>query len=162
MYSNEHSELEHHPTQLTGQKLRSYAFALLTRRDYSKAELKEKLIKYANDAEEVNQLINELELNQYQSDERVAQLTLNSQLRKGKGPNRIKMALKAKQVETDLIRENMKEIDWLEQAYQLKIKKFGEKIETDPKLKAKQIRFLQYRGFEMDVIMKVIKKSVDE
>lgn len=32
---------------LTGQRLRSYAFALLTRRDYSKAELIEKLARYA-------------------------------------------------------------------------------------------------------------------
>ena len=52
-------------------------------------------------------------------------------------------------------------IDWVEQAYQLKVKKFGEEVEKDPKLKAKQMRFLQYRGFDLDVIMKAIQRRSD-
>ena len=84
---------------LTGQRLRSYAFALLTRRDYSKAELIEKLNRYAQNPEEVKQLVEELSEQNYQSDQRVAELTLASQIRKGKGPKRIKQALKTKQIE---------------------------------------------------------------
>ena len=38
---------------LTGSRLRSYAFAVLTRREYSKAELIEKLTLYAMDRDEV-------------------------------------------------------------------------------------------------------------
>ncbi len=55
----------------------------------------------------------------------------------------------------------MQKIDWVEQAYQLKVKKFGEEVEKDPKLKAKQMRFLQYRGFDLDVIMKAIQRRSD-
>ncbi|EPP0627757.1 regulatory protein RecX, partial [Acinetobacter baumannii] len=33
--------------------------------------------------------------------------------------------------------------------------------EKDPKLKAKQIRFLQYRGFDLDVILKAIQRKLD-
>ncbi|MEG2461298.1 MAG: RecX family transcriptional regulator, partial [Acinetobacter sp.] len=44
----------------------------------------------------------------------------------------------------------------------LKIKKYGTEVATDPKLKAKQIRFLMYRGFEMDAIMKAISRKVED
>lgn len=147
---------------LTGTRLRSYAFALLTKREYSKAELVEKLSLYAATREEVQQLVNELSENHYQSDQRVAELVVNSQIRQGKGPNRIKLALKNKQIDHQLIAADLQETDWIEQAYRLKVKKFGIAVEKDPKLKAKQIRFLQYRGFEMDAIMKAIRRTTEE
>ncbi|MCH7304414.1 regulatory protein RecX [Acinetobacter higginsii] len=147
---------------LTGSRLRSYAFALLTRRDYSQAELIAKLNQYAINPEEVAKLVEELAQQNYQSDQRVAELTLASQLRKGKGLQRIKQALKAKQLDSDLITEELQDVDWLNQAYQLKLKKFGQEVATDPKIKAKQIRFLQYRGFDMGVIMKAIARTSEE
>lgn len=147
---------------LTGSRLRSYAFAVLTRKEFSKAELIEKLAAYAASREEVINLVNELSEQNYQSDQRVADIVLSSQKRKGKGPQRIKLALKNKKINSELIQEELKAIDWVEQAYQLKIKKFGNTVEKDPKLKAKQIRFLQYRGFDMDVIMKAINKKEDD
>lgn len=80
----------------------------------------------------------------------------------GKGPNRIKLALKAKKIDSSLIQEELKETDWHEQAYQLKVKKFGAAIEKEAKLKAKQVRFLMYRGFEMDAIMKAISRKEED
>ena len=150
------------PKTLTGTRLRSYAFALLTRRDYSQAELSAKLNQYAIHADEVSKLVEELAQQNYQSDQRVAELTLASQIRKGKGLQRIKQTLKAKHLDAELISHELQEVDWLEQAYQLKIKKFGETVEKDPKLKAKQVRFLQYRGFDMDVILKAIARTSEE
>ena len=150
------------PKTLTGTRLRSYAFALLTRRDYSQAELSAKLNQYAIDAGEVAKLVEELAQQNYQSDQRVAELTLASQIRKGKGLQRIKQTLKAKHLDAELISHELQEVDWLEQAYQLKIKKFGEAVEKDQKLKAKQVRFLQYRGFDMDVILKAIARTSEE
>ncbi|WP_180176327.1 MULTISPECIES: regulatory protein RecX [unclassified Acinetobacter] len=147
---------------LTGTRLRSYAFAVLTRKEYSKADLIEKLALYAVDRDEVIKLVDELASENYQSDQRVAEMMLSSQKRKGKGPNRIKMALKSKKIDSSLIQDELKETDWNEQAYQLKVKKFGLDVEKEPKLKAKQIRFLMYRGFEMDAIMKAISKKADE
>lgn len=83
-------------------------------------------------------------------------------MRKGKGLQRIKQALKAKELDEELITEELKEVDWSEQAYQLKVKKFGIDIAKDPRIKAKQIRFLQYRGFSMDAIMKAIARTSEE
>ena len=94
MYSN--SDDQANKPLLTGTRLRSYAFALLTRKEYAKAELIEKLSLYAQDRDEVLALVEELSERQYQSDQRVAEMVLSSQIRKGKGPNRIKQALKHK------------------------------------------------------------------
>ena len=150
------------PKGLTGSRLRSYAFAVLTRREYSKADLIEKLGLYAMDRDEVLKLVDELARENHQSDQRVAEIMLSSQKRKGKGPNRIKLALKSKKIDASLIQEELKETDWNEQAYQLKVKKYGTKVEKEPKLKAKQIRFLMYRGFEIDAIIKAITRKEEE
>ena len=143
---------------LTGTRLRSYAFAVLTRREYSKKDLIEKLALYAESRDEVNTLVDELSRENYQSDQRVAEMLVRSQIRKGKGPNRIKLALRAKSIDSELAKNDMNEINWYEEAYQLKVKKYGTDVSKDPKIKAKQIRFLQYRGFEMDAIMKAISR----
>ncbi|ANF81658.1 RecX family transcriptional regulator [Acinetobacter sp. NCu2D-2] len=147
---------------LTGSRLRSYAFAVLTRKEYAKAELIEKLCLYAEDRNEVLELVDELSRENYQSDQRVAETMLSSQKRKGKGPNQIKMKLKSKKIDTALIAEELKETDWVQQAYELKVKKYGVEVSRDPKIKAKQIRFLMYRGFEMDAIIKAINCKLDD
>ena len=147
---------------LTGSRLRSYAFAVLTRKEYAKAELIEKLCLYAENRDEVLELVDELSRENYQSDQRVAETMLSSQKRKGKGPNQIKMKLKSKKIDTALIAAELKETDWAQQAYELKVKKYGIDVSKDPKIKAKQIRFLMYRGFEMDAIMKAITRQPNE
>ena len=159
---NAEQDLAPKPKGLTGTRLRSYAFAVLARKEYSKADLIEKLATWAQDRDEVLTLVEELSANHYQSDQRVAEMTVRSQVRKGKGPNQIKLALRAKHLDKELVKEDIAEIDWYEQAYQLKVKKYGTDVSKDPKIKAKQIRFLQYRGFEMDAIMKAISKKIDE
>ncbi|AMW78977.1 RecX family transcriptional regulator [Acinetobacter sp. TGL-Y2] len=162
-YSSLNDEDNPQPQQpgMKGTRLRSYAFAVLTRKEYSKKDLIEKLCLYAEDREEVLMLVDELSRENYQSDQRVAEMTVRSQIRKGKGPNRIKLALNAKSIDKALAKNDMDEIDWYEQAYMLKVKKYGTEVTIDAKMKAKQIRFLQYRGFEMDAIMKAIRKRED-
>ncbi|KGT48684.1 regulatory protein RecX [Acinetobacter sp. HR7] len=156
------SNKEERKPDLTGSRLRSYAFAVLTRKEYSKAELIEKLCLYAENRDEVVALVDELSRENYQSDQRVAETLLSSQKRKGKGPNQIKMKLKSKKIDSSLISEELKETDWVQQAYELKVKKYGTEVTKDPKLKAKQIRFLMYRGFEMDAIIKAISRKVED
>ena len=40
------------------------------------------------------------------------------------------------------------EQDWIELAKEVRLKKFGARLPQDFNAKAKQMRFLQYRGFE--------------
>ena len=150
------------PKPLTGSRLRSLAFALLAKREYSQASLRKKLLELGAISDELDPLLEELAQQNYQSDERMAGMVMRSQIRQGKGPQRIKMALKKHEIDQSLLVDELKEIDWFEEALQLKNRKFGTEISTDPKIKAKQVRFLQYRGYAMDVILKVIQHENDE
>lgn len=49
------------------------------------------------------------------------------------------------------------EVDWLQQAVEARVRKYGDSIPTDPKEKARQLRFLQYRGFGADVCFDALK-----
>lgn len=140
----------------TGTSLKNYCYWLLARRDYGRQELIDRLNRYAADEAEVIQLVDELETNKYVDDGRVANSMLNSEIYKGNGPRKIQQAFQKKKVDMELVEEKLDEIDWFQQAYDLKVKKFGEKVATDQKDKAKQIRFLQYRGFSLDLIFKVV------
>lgn len=146
----------------TGNRLRAMAFALLAKREYSKTDLTQKLLSYGADQGEVENLVEELAQAHYQSDERMAGMLVRSQIRQGRGLQRIQQALKKHDIDRELAQQELENVDWLHEAKQLKIRKFGAEATTDPKQKAKQIRFLQYRGFAMDVIMKVINSKEDE
>ena len=147
---------------LTGSRLRSYTFALLAKRDYSQGELLKKLLPLAANPEEVEALLEELMMRDYQSDQRVAEQTLHSQLRQGKGLAQIQHKLKQKQLDPELVATEIADVDWLAQAYALKCRKFGTAVETDPKQKAKQLRFLQYRGFDLQVCFAAIAKVAED
>ena len=151
-----------HQKTLTGARLRAYAFALLAKREHSQKELRDKLERYAINPDEVDVLIQELAEQHYQSDERVAKLVLSSQIRQGKGPRRIAQTLQKKSIDQEYIENDLHDIDWLEHAYQLKIKKFGLAVSKDQKEIAKQIRYLQYRGYDMDVIFKAIRREAND
>ncbi|MFW2176710.1 MULTISPECIES: regulatory protein RecX [unclassified Moraxella] len=53
------------------------------------------------------------------------------------------------------------EVDWLAQAVEARCRKYGDNIPTDPKEKAHQLRFLQYRGFGMDVCFDALKYDLN-
>lgn len=72
---------------LTGQRLRSLAFAYLAKREFSKAQLRLKLLEKDADAVEVDALLDELSNQNYQSDERMAGMVVRSNLRQGRGPS---------------------------------------------------------------------------
>lgn len=63
-------------------------------------------------------------------------------------------------IEADSIEDSNEaayEVDWLAQAVEARVRKYGNAIPTDPKEKARQLRFLQYRGFGADVCFDALK-----
>lgn len=153
------NDLPKPPGSLKGQRLRSTAFALLAKREHSKQELKSKLILYGACPEELEPLLAELTGNHYQSDERMAGMLVRASIRKGRGPARIQQELKKHHIEAELAEEDIEEVDWLQQAIELRIRKFGEALPTEQKEKARQVRFLQYRGFDLDICFKAVKQN---
>ena len=49
----------------------------------------------------------------------------------------------------------------LESAREVRRRKFGDRLPRSPAERARQVRFLQGRGFDLDVVMKVIKGGDD-
>lgn len=102
----------------------------------------------------VEDVLDALEREGYLSDERFAESFVNMRVRRGHGPIRIKNDMKQKQLASELISDAFEacEADWFELAREVRERKYGDELPTEFKEKARQMRFLQSRGFEMQHI----------
>ncbi|SJN55745.1 Regulatory protein RecX [Vibrio ruber DSM 16370] len=133
------------------------AIQLLSRRDHGRVELYRKLIAKGFDGDEVDHAVQACEQYGYLDDVRYTQGMIRHHIAKGHGELRIYQSLKQKQIDESIIAEQLAELetDWFELAKSTAEKKFGISIEAsvkDPKAYAKQVRFLQYRGFNFEQI----------
>ncbi len=139
--------------------LRVRAMRYLARREHSRAELHAKLLPHAGEGEDVNAVLDELEKHNWLSDVRAAELMVNLK-RPRFGAQRIAHGLRQKGIAESLIDEaipRLRETEF-EAASEVWKKKFGV-APHDQKEKARQVRFLQSRGFDLDVIFRVMKLS---
>lgn len=146
----------------TGARLRGLAFAMLGRREHSEQELKQKLLELEADPVEVAAIVEEFKSQHYQSDQRMADMIVRANVRKGRGPARVKQTLRERHVAPELAQDNLEETDWLALARALREKKFGAALPTEAKEKARQLRFLQYRGFDGQTCSKAVMNSVQD
>ncbi|MDN5566531.1 MAG: recombination regulator RecX [Psychrobacter sp.] len=165
-------------------RLRWLAFYYLSRREYGRAELKQKLIDKEQDPDSINALLDEFEEKGYQSDYRTTLMLIRENIRKGRGRGRIKQEFYKKKLAMpsnideliDMANTESEEfsefvddnedslvdgVDWLKLAVTARIKKYGDSIPTEQKEKAKQLRFLQYRGFKADVCFAALNYTLD-
>lgn len=124
----------------------------LARREYGQAELIRKLSDRGYVRNVVEQVVIDLTNEGLQSDQRFAESFVQSRINQGKGPVRIRIDLGQKGI-TDAVTEFAIEsvmADWHGLAREVRRRKFGDNAPVDFKSRAKQMRFLQYRGFEPD------------
>jgi len=140
------------------QDLYDQAVTLLAKRDYASGEIKRYLKRYSSDEDSINSVMDRLISHHYLDDSRLIEKEIKKQLAKRHGPSRIKQELRQKGLELLAIEQALEDldVDWFELAEELRIKKFGDELPTDPKEKAKQIRYLQYRGHTMGIIMELL------
>ncbi len=131
----------------------------LARREYSRAELHAKLSSNATPEDNLDAVLDELVKRGWLSDARAAEQIVNAR-RARFGTQRIAHELKQKGISGDLINAALPQLKQgeLKAARVVWQKKFGA-VAQDAKEKAKQMRFLQSRGFSMGVIIKVMKFS---
>lgn len=136
--------------------LRVRALQLLTRRDYSRAELQKKLAAHAESAEELASVLDTLQGERLLSDHRYA--TQRVTARAGRyGNARLKQELRLKGVSDDDIAAALPEGgDETERCLAVWQRKFGQPAQT-PEERAKQMRFLQYRGFSSEAIRRALR-----
>lgn len=134
---------------------------LLSRREHSKKELLHKLQLRGHDADDISEVIEFLEVNQYLCEQRFTEFVFRSRINKGYGEKYIEQELMQKGIDSSLVNQVAAEmsIDWQEIAAQVYNKKFGTAPIKDDKNKAKRIRFMQYRGFSSDEIFALINAS---
>ncbi len=159
-------------------RLRWLAFYYLSTREHSANELREKLLKKEQDPQKIEELLQEFAEKGYQSDERTAFMLIREGIRKGRGLNRIKQDFYKRKITlpnnidelieianaetaefTDFvdIDKGEEQVNWLKLAVEARVKKYGREIPTEPKEKARQLRFLQYRGFQTDICFEALK-----
>ncbi len=147
------------PAELSESELRVAAINLLSRREYSRHELFQKLSPRTSNESFVEQLLNRLEEAGYQSDQRFAESFLRSRINRGLGRMRIERELKDKGIDQYLIEELLAaDIDWFELAYECGLKKSQSLDFADYKDKQKLFRYLAYRGFAMDQIQYALEQ----
>ena len=136
--------------------LRERAVKLLAGREHSRLELRRKLAPHAESPEQLEALLDELTRKSQQSDERFAELRSRVLSRKY-GSRRIAHDLRAKGVSDEVIQASVGEARGTElaRAKEAWRKRFGAKP-ANALEKAKQMRFLQGRGFSFDTIRAVI------
>ena len=121
------------------------------------AELLEKIKRRGFEVRDPLKLVQELEEQGLQSDERFASEYVRSKVKGGYGPIRIKKGLLENGVEKKVALGSVKElgIDGVERAKRTYKKKFDSEI-TDIKDYARRVRFLAYKGFETEHVKAVI------
>jgi regulatory protein len=136
--------------------LRERAVKWLAQREHSRAELERKLARYADEPAQIPGLLDELARQKLLSDDRYAEARANVLARKF-GVARIERELRAKGIDRSAIDQVVRaaRATELERARAAWRKRFGT-APTNSAERARQIRFLQGRGFSFEVIRQLI------
>ncbi|WP_297526585.1 regulatory protein RecX [Thiohalobacter sp.] len=133
-------------------EVRAAALRLLARREHSRLELARKLRQRGRPEALVAQVLDELVEARLLSDARFAEQYVHSRAGRGYGPVRIRAELRERGVSEADIEAALEaaEADWGQLAEAARRKRFGQALPEDFPTRARQMRFLQNRGFDAD------------
>lgn len=135
---------------------------MLARRDFCSSELTAKLREQGYAAAAVHSVISDLIEQRFLDDARYATHYVSYHADRGHGPHRIRRDLNNLELDAELIETALTgEWDWARQAREVRIRKFGLAVPKDWPTRAKQARFLQYRGFSADHIRSALGPDLD-
>mgnify|MGYP006167945197 FL=1 len=139
--------------------LKGRALRLLSQREHSRAELERKLAPHEEVPGELAKALDELQARDFINDGRAVDSLVNRRSAK-LGSTRIKQELAAKGLSGEAVTEAMAGLKETEcsRATEVWRKKFGH-TPQDPQDRAKQMRFLLTRGFNADVVRRVVQGS---
>ena len=131
---------------------------LLARREHSRQELERKLLAKGFPSELIDDALQGLQRERLLDDARFAEAYAQMRIGKGYGPMRIRGELRERGVDEALVTEQVstQARDWGRCAREARIKRFGEAVPREARERARQMRFLQYRGFTMDHIKRAL------
>ena len=142
--------------------LKGRALRLLSQREHSRLELERKLAEHETEPGQLAKALDELQARGFISEERVVESVIHRRAAK-LGTARVKQELQSKGLSTEAMTEALEQLRGteLERAREIWARKFGEPA-TEPKERARQMRFLISRGFAAEVVRKVVQGADEE
>lgn len=137
--------------------LRSRALRFLARREHSREELRRKLSAHAQEGEDVNGVLDDLARRGWLCDARFAEQAARAKARRF-GPLRVAQFLKARGLADEIIQAGVQAAgaDGHASIEAIWRSRFRD-APLDEREKARQVRFLQGRGFPLDEIFRFLK-----
>ncbi len=131
--------------------VRAQAMSALARREYARVELRRRLLQKCADVEVVDTVLHELQERGLQCDHRFAASFLRYRAGKGYGPIRIRQELAQRGAGVEVVEQAFQGcgIDWRERAEEVRQRKFRGPLPETFQERARQFRFLSYRGFDV-------------
>jgi regulatory protein len=139
------------------------AVELLARREHSRRELVRKLVARGFPDGVVAPVLDELERTGALANARFTDSFVRSRIAKGQGPQRIRAELAQRGILESAADEGLAaaEVDWLAAIRAVRAKRFGAELPRDYAERARQARFLQYRGFDSAQIRAALEFEAD-
>ena len=137
--------------------------AALARREHSRRELERKLGARGLDGTVIEAALNDLAGRGLQDDGRFAASYARSRAARGFGPRRIAAELRERGIDGAAVAVALDavEADFRTLACEVRERKFSRPPQSLPE-RAKQTRFLEYRGFEADHIRHALEHTTDD
>lgn len=139
------------------------ALDLLARREHTRRELERKLAARGFDDGMIGATLDALEESGELAAARFTESFIRARAAKGHGPARIRAELAERGIDREQAAELLRAagIDWAEIASTVRDKRFGRERPTDFKERARQARFLEYRGFDSGQIGSALRSGDD-
>ena len=140
------------------------AVRLLTRREHSIEELRRKLLSKGYPPDTIEPVIQKLAGKRLVSDERFTSSFVHHHAKRGQGPVRIRAELRQQGIPDSQLEEALRsaDIDWVQLARDVRRRKFGATAPRSLGERAKQARFLQYRGFDAEQLHAAFREESGE
>jgi regulatory protein len=140
------------------------AVRLLAGREHSTEELRRKLTRKGYPPEIIEPVIQKLAGKRLVSDERFTANFIHHHAKRGQGPVRIRAALRQQGIDEAQVEEALRcaGLDWAQLARQVRRRKFGAAAPRSLGERAKQARFLQYRGFDAEQLRAAFRDESSE
>ncbi len=137
--------------------LKGRALRLLSQREHSRFELEKKLRAHADSADELSAMLDDLAVKGFISEARVVSSVVRRRAER-LGAARIRQELQGKGIAPEAVAQAIASLQSSEvaRAHDLWSRKFDAAPPTEPKERARQMRFLLTRGFGGDTVRKVL------
>lgn len=157
---------KHTPGERQAQRRSAYdkSLGLLARREYSRSELRTRLLRDGYDRGEADAALDRLAAEHYQSDRRFAEMLVRSRIGQGYGPRRIQAELHTHAIDEARIQAQLDAAgaDWCTCAREQLQRRYGDRPATGYAERARRARFLLRRGFDAATVHSVTRAEVDD